>query len=85
MSQDARPWEQFSIRVYRHPAAVDAKRVVFELADPTARAAAGTPAVVVLRAGGELLVRYDPPQIPVRGLERDDYLQKAAEVAKSMA
>jgi hypothetical protein len=65
-------------------AAADARRVVFALADRAARAAAGSPAVVVLRAGGDLLVRYDPPARTVPGLGRDDYLRKAAEVVRAL-
>ena len=77
------PWQRFTIRAYRHPAAADARRVVFELADPTERAAAGQPAVVGLRAGGDLLVRYDLPALGVPGLGRDDYLRKAAAVVQA--
>lgn len=76
-------WGRFTIQVSRDPAAADARRVVFELADPVARKTAGSPAVVVLRAGGELVVRYDPPARPVPGLGKDDYFRKAAEVVKS--
>jgi ABC-type nitrate/sulfonate/bicarbonate transport system substrate-binding protein len=79
-----RPWDQFRIRAYRHQAAADARRVVFAVADPAAAVAVGAPAVVVLSAGGEPLVRYDPPRVAVRGLGREDYLQKAAEVVKGL-
>ena len=84
MPEPADPWARFRIRAFHDPAAGDARRVGFELADPAARKAAGTPAVVVLRAGGELLVRYDPPQLGVPGLAREDYLRKAAEVLKAL-
>lgn len=76
-------WGRFMIRSFRHPAATDARRVVFDLADPTARKSAGSPAVVVLRAGGELVVRYEPPARPIPGLAKEDYLRKAAEVIKA--
>ena len=82
MRADDDPWGRFTIRASRHPAAPDARSVVFELADPAARKSAGPPAVVVLRAGGELVVRYDPPARPVPGLTKDDYFRKAAEVVK---
>lgn len=77
------PWAQFRIGVYRDPAARDARRVVFELVDARARAAAGSPATVVLKAGGELVVRYDPPQLGVPGLTKSDYLRKAGEMVKT--
>lgn len=85
MTPDTDPWDRFTIHTYRHAAGPDAYRVVFKLTDPAARAAAGSPAVVVLRAGGELVVRYDPPQRGVPGLGRDDYLRKAAVVVKARA
>jgi hypothetical protein len=73
-------WDRFTVRAYRDPAAGDARRVVFELkGDPGAR-----PAVVVLRAGGELLVRYEAPDPPIAGLDRDDFLRRAAEVVQAL-
>jgi hypothetical protein len=84
MPTDDDRWGRFTIRAYRHPAAADARRVVFERADPGERAAAGPPAVVVLRAGGDLLIRYDPPAQAVPGLGKDDYLRKAAEVVRAL-
>jgi hypothetical protein len=84
MSNNPDRWARFRIRFFRHPAADDARRVVFELADPGAGSAASRPATVVLRAGGELLVQYDPPQPGVPGLGRDDYLQKAAAIVRAM-
>jgi len=84
MSHNPLLWTRFRIRVFPHPAATDARRVVFELADRAAGLAAGRPATVVLRAGGELLVQYDPPQLGVPGLGKDDYLQHAAAIVKAM-
>jgi len=74
-------WGQFVIRTYRDPAAGDARRVVFEPRDPLP---GGTPAAVVLPAGGDLLVRYDPPRPAVPGLGRDDFLRKAAAVVRGL-
>jgi hypothetical protein len=82
--EDAR-WQWFVIRAYRDPAADDARRVVFEVADPKTRATAGRPTGVVLRAGGDLLVRYEPPQVKVPGFGRDDYVRKAAAVVRSLS
>jgi hypothetical protein len=83
MAADDERWKRFAIRAYRDPAAADARRVVFEIADPQARARAGRPAAVVLHAGGELLVRYEPSQTRVPGLGREDYVRKAAEVVRA--
>ena len=74
------PWSRFTIRAYRDAAAGDAVRVVFErTGDRAAR-----PAAVVLRAGGELIVRYDPPDPPVPGLTRDDFIRHAGEVVQGL-
>jgi hypothetical protein len=67
-----------------HPAGPDARRVVFELADPDARDAAGRPAAVVLRAGGDVIVRFVPPATEVPGLGRADYVRKAIEVVRAL-
>jgi len=84
MQHNTHLWPRFHIRAYRHPAAPDARRVVFERADPAARAGAGRPAAVVLRAGGELVVRYDPPDLGMAGLAKVDYLEKAAAIVKAL-
>src|SRR5689334_23294292 len=83
MRTPANPWARLRITVSSDPAAADARRVVFELTDPAARSAAGRPAAVVLRGGGELLVRYDPPAVPVPGLGKADFLRKAAEAIRA--
>jgi len=77
------PWAGFLIQVSRHPAGRDACRVVFELADAEARDAAGRPASVVLWAGGDVIVRYVPPEVAVPGFGRSDYVWKAVEVVRA--
>ena len=76
-------WAGFLIQVSRHPAGRDARRVVFELADADTRDAAGRPAAVVLRAGGDVIVRYVPPEVEVPGLGRSEYVRKAVEVVRA--
>ena len=79
---DDNVWNDFTIRAYRDPAGTGAIRVEFEPKGPAAR---GCPAVVVLRGGGELLVRCDPPEPAVPGLGRHDFLKKAVSVVKGLA
>jgi hypothetical protein len=76
-------WAAFLIQVSRHPSDRDTRRVVFELADEEARDTAGRPAAVVLRAGGDVVVRFVPPDLEVPGLGRGDYVRKAVEVVRA--
>jgi hypothetical protein len=78
---DDEVWDRFTIRAYRDSAGAGAIRVEFEPKDPAAR---GRPAVVVLRGGGELLVRCDPPEPAVPGLGRHDFLKKAVSVVREL-
>jgi hypothetical protein len=79
MPTDADKWTQFNIRVYSDPWAADARRILFEL-----RGQKSHPATVVLRAGGELLVKFLPPEPEVPGFTRDDFVLKAAAMVRWM-
>jgi hypothetical protein len=77
-------WGGYTIRVYRDAVAPDARRVVFEPRRPVSGGSPTIPATVVLRAGGELLVRYTPPQPEVSPFQREDYVLKAVEVIQAL-
>lgn len=77
-------WDRFSIQATRHFGAADAYQVVFEFRNPAARHSAGKPAAVILCADGELVLRFQDPDLGVPGLAKDDYLKKAAEVVKAI-
>lgn len=78
MPNDIDKWNQFDIRIYNDAAAGDARRVEFHF-----RGRKALPAIVVMRARGELIVRYLPPEPAILGLTRDDFVLKAAEMVKS--
>jgi hypothetical protein len=82
---DGPDWDRFLILVSRHPDDPDTYRVVFERRDPAARDAAGQPAVVIVRGGGDLTVRFVPPAAAVAGVGREDYVRKAVAVVKAQA
>jgi hypothetical protein len=71
-------WILFSIRVLKDDCATDAQRIVFKV-----RGAKSNPATVVLRAGGELVVQYVPPEPKVPGFTRNDFVAKAGEIVRS--
>jgi hypothetical protein len=85
MVDDPDKWTQFNIRVYNDATAGDARRVVFEPRGHPARGGVSHPAMVVLRAGGDLIVRFSPPQPEVPGLTRDDFVSKAASTVRWLA
>jgi hypothetical protein len=85
VTSDAHLWDRFSIQSTRHYGAADAYQVVFELRNPAARNSAGKPATVILCADGELILRFQAPDLGMPGLGRDDYLQKASAVVKAMS
>jgi hypothetical protein len=70
-------WTLFSIRVFKDDCATDDRRIVFELRGSESQAA-----TVVLRAGGELVVQYLPPEPRVPGFTRNDFVSKAGEIVR---
>jgi hypothetical protein len=70
-------WTQFKIRVYTDTSAADAQRVVFTL-----RGKKSQSAMVVLSAGGELVVEYRAPEPAVPGFNRNDFVAKAGEMVR---
>lgn len=71
-------WTLFNIRVLKDDCAADARRVVFKLLGNNSQTA-----TVVLRAGGELVVQYLPPERKVPGFTRNDFVAKAGEIVRS--
>jgi hypothetical protein len=80
MPNQSDKWALFNIRVFNDASAPDATRVVFEF-----RNSKSHPATVVLRAGGEMVVRYLAPEPEVPGFTRDDFVTKAAAMVQWMA
>jgi hypothetical protein len=72
-------WALFNIRIQNDPSAPDARRVVFEF-----RNSKSHPATVVVRAGGEMVVRYLPPDPDVPGFNRNDFIMKAVAMVQRM-
>jgi len=72
-------WAPFNICIYKDSSALDARRVVFEF-----RKSKSHPATVVLRAGGEMIVRYLPPEPEVPDITRKDFIAKAVAIVQGM-
>ena len=72
-------WALFNIRIHNDSSAPDARRVVFEF-----RNSKSHPATVILRAGGEMVVRYLPPEPDLPDLTRRDFIEKAVAMVQGM-